>query len=309
MAGKLDILKWIREDDYRFTGDVCTAAAKGGHLEVLKWLPWSEITPSRAAEGGHIENLKIQSIKAAMNAKNLLQEYYQRQGLPSPKYISVQDDNTKMWSSTVITAGFTYKGASHTKKVAAEIAAAEAALLDIVPGPGPVKATQSASASASASATVLNKFDTWELMLPIDSDQTPLFILIDYENVNKLDHLHNRYVNSKGYPAYVCKFVGFCNQKADTVECTHVVQSSASDAVDHYISFYLGMLYRALTDRLIEPVHDVNPVFIILTRDKFGSHLQSFIKYPVHHCPSEVACIKLITGLGYTKTDTQYHYY
>ena len=47
----------------QWDSSTCSAAAKGGHLEVLKWArqhdcPWNSMTSKYAAQGGHLEVLK-----------------------------------------------------------------------------------------------------------------------------------------------------------------------------------------------------------------------------------------------------------
>ena len=67
-GGHLEVLKWLRAQDPPCPWDesTCTAAAAGGHLEVLKFLrsqeppcPWNMHTCTAAAEGGHLEVLKF----------------------------------------------------------------------------------------------------------------------------------------------------------------------------------------------------------------------------------------------------------
>lgn len=41
------MLKWARENEYPWNEQTCSAAARGGHFEVLKWArenecPWNE---------------------------------------------------------------------------------------------------------------------------------------------------------------------------------------------------------------------------------------------------------------------------
>jgi len=55
--------KWIRVTPCPFEEETCSAAARGGHLEVLKWLheqncPWDEWTSAGAALFGHFNVLK-----------------------------------------------------------------------------------------------------------------------------------------------------------------------------------------------------------------------------------------------------------
>ena len=61
--GQLEILKWLRANDFRWDSRTCQWAAKCGHLEVLQWArangcPWDEWTCTGAAEGGHLEVLQ-----------------------------------------------------------------------------------------------------------------------------------------------------------------------------------------------------------------------------------------------------------
>ena len=46
---QLEILRWLRENDFPWDEKTCTRAVRGGHLEVLQWLranscPWNENT-------------------------------------------------------------------------------------------------------------------------------------------------------------------------------------------------------------------------------------------------------------------------
>ena len=61
--GYLEILKWCRQNHFRFDEHVCSTAAAEGQLEILKWLrdnecPWDEWTCCDAARHGHLETLK-----------------------------------------------------------------------------------------------------------------------------------------------------------------------------------------------------------------------------------------------------------
>ena len=55
-------MKTLRADGWLWDRDTCSAAALGGHLEVLQWArangcPWDIRTCHKAAEGGHLEML------------------------------------------------------------------------------------------------------------------------------------------------------------------------------------------------------------------------------------------------------------
>ena len=59
------MLQWMRAQYPPCPWDsrVCNEAARGGHLEVLRWArsqgcPWDGRAPRAAAEGGHLEVLK-----------------------------------------------------------------------------------------------------------------------------------------------------------------------------------------------------------------------------------------------------------
>ena len=63
-TGNLGI--WGGEREHEFTRDVCAGAARGGHLEALKWarsqdppFPWYEETCTNAAAGGHLNVLRF----------------------------------------------------------------------------------------------------------------------------------------------------------------------------------------------------------------------------------------------------------
>ena len=67
--GYLELMKWARANGCPWEKYTCTAAARRGNLEMLKWLrdssihgnkvaPWNEGTCDRAAQNGHLEVLK-----------------------------------------------------------------------------------------------------------------------------------------------------------------------------------------------------------------------------------------------------------
>jgi hypothetical protein len=66
-GGHLEVLKWARACDCQWGTSVstfvCSAGARGGHLEILKWAHsngchWAWTTCAGAAEGGHLDVLK-----------------------------------------------------------------------------------------------------------------------------------------------------------------------------------------------------------------------------------------------------------
>ena len=65
MGGSVEVLEYVKGKGYELNGAACAGAARGGHLEALKFLrgldppcPWDEWTCAAAAKGGHLEVLK-----------------------------------------------------------------------------------------------------------------------------------------------------------------------------------------------------------------------------------------------------------
>ncbi|CAN0303301.1 unnamed protein product, partial [Ectocarpus sp. 6 AP-2014] len=61
--GHLDVLQWAKINGCPWDEEACLVADEGGHLEVLQWArsngrPWDEQTCRGAAEGGHLEVLQ-----------------------------------------------------------------------------------------------------------------------------------------------------------------------------------------------------------------------------------------------------------
>ena len=62
-GGHLEVLQYARANECPWNEDTCSAAALGGHLDVLQWAraagcPWKEGTCSAAAGGGHLDVLQ-----------------------------------------------------------------------------------------------------------------------------------------------------------------------------------------------------------------------------------------------------------
>jgi hypothetical protein len=62
-GGQLEILKWLRANDFPWDEETSSGAAYRGHLEVLRWArangcPWNESTCYYAARGGHLQVLQ-----------------------------------------------------------------------------------------------------------------------------------------------------------------------------------------------------------------------------------------------------------
>ena len=234
------------------------------------------------------------------NSKNLLQTYCQKRKLDLPVYTSEFNNSTRQWTSSV---SFTDEhqvhhvtGQPQTRRTDADISAAQEAYQTIAP-----------AALQLSDNIVADKYHMLDLVLPVDGDTKPVYVLVDYENINKLNYLHNKFVNEKGYPLYVLKFVGYCNHKAETDEPTHVVQCNGRDAVDHFISMYLGMLIQKLCKPVTLTLQDITHIrIIVLTKDIFGSHYTKFVDslsgIIVYHCASENSCMQLLKEFGYIDT-------
>jgi hypothetical protein len=167
-----------------------------------------------------------------------------------------------------------------------------------------VKTTESALVSTSPSVLSFKKFDMFDLFPKGHEDKftSKVAVLVDYENINKLTRLHNLWeFDGKYIP--ILKFVSFCNQNAESLTTTHIIECTGKDAVDHFISTFIG--YHLALGNL----HTV----IILSRDNFASHQLSFhknSKINAIHCNSERACIDMLQDQQClaTQTTTEFHY-
>ena len=62
-GGQLEVLKWLRENSYPWDEMTCACAASGGYLKMLQWArangcPWDERTFLGGAYGGHLKVLQ-----------------------------------------------------------------------------------------------------------------------------------------------------------------------------------------------------------------------------------------------------------
>ena len=63
-GGRVEVLRWAREQGCHLDAGTCAAAAGNGHLTVLRWArhngcAWSSSTCEAAARGGHLAVLKF----------------------------------------------------------------------------------------------------------------------------------------------------------------------------------------------------------------------------------------------------------
>lgn len=228
------------------------------------------------------------------NSKNILQIYCQRNNLSLPIY--KQNRNTDgQWVSTVYVSTalgpeVEFIGSSKSRKTHADIAAADIAVSQL-----------GISDINSSNYDIINPtcytVDQYYASFKCD---TNMFVLIDYENINKLLHLHNDYKNINGTSALICKFVGYGHHKSETPEVSHIVNSGRSDAVDHAISMCAG---------IIMAITQCNVTIIILTGDLFAECLKNICisseKVKLLHAPSEKQAILELQNRGFDKTNTK----
>lgn len=273
------------------------------------------------------------------NAKNALQEHCQQNKLPLPVYTRKRGDDD-LWYSTVEFMGVVHTSKGCAKKTHADISAAEHALGVLQRGrPDPAGPSPSPSPSHKALVQIQTQTKSpvrvgrserversgpapksvdpmhkdpvdivviprLHALLPWSIPDVTTHVIVDYENVNKLTHLHHQFLNDNGIPAAICKIVGHCNQKASTDEPSHVVKGQGSDAVDHFISLCVG--------QIIATHHGRNVNIVIVTRDMFGAHLENFSRdipcVTVTHCASEKKAVEYLTTHGYKQTQVRYSY-
>uniref|UniRef100_A0A6C0J5V7 DRBM domain-containing protein n=1 Tax=viral metagenome TaxID=1070528 RepID=A0A6C0J5V7_9ZZZZ len=228
-----------------------------------------------------------------INYKNALQEYAQKINSELPTYKQIRIPVSNLWYSTVTYNNISITGNQCTRKIAADLSAAEMALKSIDP-------------SDDIENIILNKYEPFDLFThALNMPQTDkISVLIDYENINKLEHLHNLWSHS-GKILPILKFVAHDNPHAEKYTSTHIIPCSGKDAVDHFISTFIGFHLSVAHMKTV----------IILTRDGFGEHHSLFyrdvhngIKPKVHYCTSERVCVKLLKHLGCKKENIIPHY-
>jgi hypothetical protein len=113
-----------------------------------------------------------------------------------------------------------------------------------------------------------------------DSDlSNTIVVIVDFENVsNKNDIIKlTQFVkttkkNKTKHDIKMVKIAGYCSTVKSTADI--VVRSNRKDAVDHYISYYIGLLEA-------QPKPPMK--IYIISRDKFGSCLQDFCNNVEHN--------------------------
>lgn len=247
------------------------------------------------------------------NDKNTLQTYCQRNGIDFPVYTSIRD--TVKWTSTVILVhngkNVEYVGKACSRKTQADIAAATIAVTDLglILGPNP---HPDPSQSSPGSVVDLNISSAKRAHTSTDFcnsvTKTGMYVLVDYENVNKLQHLHNTFSRQGDHDANIFKFLGYSHHKADTNEASHIVHSGGRDAVDHAISIFVGILIANRHSLSLSKMS-----IVILTKDLFAERVHNMLRnscdgLEVIHVPSEKQCIEFLHSKGYEQTDRRIIY-
>ncbi len=124
----------------------------------------------------------------------------------------------------------------------------------------------------------------------VEFSNNHIYVLVDYENINKISKLQKMKAQST-QEICVLTFAGHCNSKS--LKSNFVIESSIKDAVDHYISFYIGKLVN-------QHKHDKMLSIFVLTKDHYASAYSSFTEHKnisITHCPSENKCISMLENL------------
>ena len=216
------------------------------------------------------------------SSKNILQQLAQKKILPEmPVYESSFSVDSRSWQSTVTikvnNKSHVITGDPTQKKSEAECSSASYALEFI--------------AKNRTEQIKVSKKNMEDYEMPnFDEDQT--FVLIDYENYTKISHL----AEMKKDNVHIFRFVGHCNPRAEHSDVDFIINSSIKDAVDHAISYFVGLIVNEF--RHSSGGDNLN--ICILTRDHFGSALSdfSFRNVAIIHCASESKCLDILAGLS-----------
>jgi hypothetical protein len=190
-----------------------------------------------------------------------------------------------------------YEGYGCIRKSQADIAAARVAVENL---PGALNLTVSISIPQDNGNVIFRK-RAHTLSDFYDSiAASNMYVLIDYENVNKLQCLHNTFSGA----ASIYKFLGYSHHKAETNEASHIVHSGGSDAVDHAISVFVGMIVAKWGPR--------KQCIVVLTKDQFAERLHNLSRSgeetPVIHLPSERLCVEFLKTHGYEQSSERIVY-
>jgi hypothetical protein len=180
-----------------------------------------------------------------MNAKNSIQEYYQKRKQSLPEYTSVRvggTDNEPLWQSSVTTIDGEYLGEICNNKKQADLSAAQIALTKL-----PVE-------------KIVYEKVVGRVALFVDVENLPHFA----------DEAATRFGKNMVIYAFVGKHHHLSDKKFSPGIIKIISPSTRSDGNDSYIQVYIGWL-------LAQHAFDT---FLIATLDHFGSALADAINDP-----------------------------
>lgn len=221
------------------------------------------------------------------NYKNQLQERFQKRKLPLPTYDTITNLSNKVprfISRLTLFDGQVFIGEQTNRKIDAEQSAAEKALENML---------EKSEEEEVSNVIKYNPLDFNSIHQP----NTLTYILVDYENCNKIGDLELYIKDRKDIKMITTCAQGF-GKKGDV---NVVIRSSISDANDHYISFLIGQLISK-TETMLN--------IIILTKDHFGSAIKDFVNldnqtnflsHPikVYHATDQEDCVEFLKEIGY----------
>ena len=213
------------------------------------------------------------------STKNQLQQFLQKLKLDLPEYFSSKTDEG-LWISTVkfVLSGdeieeLEYTGEPFKRKTHAECSAAFKAIQQL---------------------ECIKKNEMSYAVDNVEYSINGIYVLVDYENINKISNLEKLVtLNDK---VTLLKFAGHCHPKALAGQSNYVIESSIKDAIDHYISFYIGKLVH--NHQFSASEYNNKLLILVLTRDHYASAYQSFTNdstVDIIHCASEMKCMEYLS--------------
>lgn len=240
------------------------------------------------------------------NMKNTLQIYCQQNKLTLPKYTQNQTEDGK-WVSTVTFNGTDIQGDSCDKKTHADISAAGKAVKMLNGSGSDLDLDLDLESDSEPKFHIVKQpriRTIKDMIKSADLDKScSIYVLVDYENINKLQDLNHIFRNSHNQVVKTYKFLSYSHHNAESNDCSHIVNCGGSDAVDHAITMFTG----ALLANWYSSSHRQPLVIMVLTRDHYAECLQNFTRSidspSVFHIPTEKKCISILNERGYARTD------
>lgn len=236
------------------------------------------------------------------NMKNKLQIYCQQNKLSLPEYSNSMSVEGK-WISTVTFKYGEFQSDPCDKKTTADISAATKAIQMLNAG------MDTDTEDHSSLLIKQRRIKTIDDMIKsaVLKDTSPFYVLVDYENINKLSDLNYVFKNSKDQEVTTYRFLAYNHHNTTSDHCSHIVNSGGSDAVDMAIAMFVGMLLANCRAQR-QPL-----TIIILTGDSFAECVQNFtrsVECPsVFHIPTEQDCVSILNERGFERTDNVIKWY